>query len=255
MKARYAAALLVLSLSTLATTGCGGEDKLYVPKPALSGKKAAIPAVPTLPQKNKKEGDAYTIWGVTHELRSIVHHDDVTDKKLSLVGYIVKTNLVPCKNKEEKDGTKEDCTPECAVHKTGKADPPDCKAPVPAFYIADTKDEKNEIIQVTGFASNFARLHDAIEEIDKTPTAKQKDKDFTDKLMDAVWNVAIPNPIPAVGAKVKVSGQYGMTFERATGGPAIDQKHGILTLESVEYLEPAPALAELPGMKPRKPTK
>ena len=255
MKARHAA-VLVASLSCLtATLGCGTEDKPYQPKAAPSGKKASIPAVPTLPQKNKKDGDAYTIWGVTHELRSVVHHDDVADKKLTLIGYIVKTNLVACKNKDEKDGTKEDCAPECAVHKTGKADPPDCKAPVPAFWIADTKDEKNELIMVTGFASNFARLHDAIEEIDKTPVAKQGDKDFKDKLVDAVWNTNIPNPIPAVGAKVKVTGTYGMTFERATGGPAVDQKHGILTLETVDYVEQAPALTELPGMKPRKPTK
>ena len=53
---------------------------------------AAPQAVPTIPAKPKKEGDAYTIWGVTHELRSRVHREEVNGKKISLVGYVVKTN-------------------------------------------------------------------------------------------------------------------------------------------------------------------
>ena len=30
--------------------------------------------------------------------------------------------------------------PACAIHKTGKADPEDCKSEIPSFWIADTKD-------------------------------------------------------------------------------------------------------------------
>jgi hypothetical protein len=232
----------------IASSGCGGEEKKYEKKTDPSGRKASMPAVPTLPQKAKKEGDAYTIYGVTHDLRSRVHRDDVNDKKLSIVGYIVRTNLVPCSKEDVMDGTVENCTPRCAVHKTGKADPPDCKAPVPTFWIADSKDEKTDMIQVMGWASNYARLYDAIEEIDKEPKDKRKDL----KINDDVWGVQIPNPIPAVGAKVKVTGQYAVTFNRATGGAAADPKYGIMTVETVEYLEQAPALAELPGMKARK---
>src|SRR5262245_40824023 len=127
MKLLSASLLAVLAAALL---GCGGDDVQYQPKPANSGKKASLPAVPTLPAKKKKDGDAYTIWGVTHDLRSRVHHDDVSGKKLSLVGYIVKTNFAQKCADKNNTANKDDCAPECAVHKTGKADPAECKAPV-----------------------------------------------------------------------------------------------------------------------------
>ena len=34
-------------------------------------------------------GDAYSVWGVTHDLRSRVHRPEVNGKKISIVGYIV----------------------------------------------------------------------------------------------------------------------------------------------------------------------
>ena len=107
--------LAVAACACLATAalGCGPEEEPYKPKPAVSGKKASLPGVPTLPQKVKKQGDAYTVWGVTHDLRSRVHNESVNGKKLTIIGYIVKTNY--------KDA------PACAVHKTGKVDLFDCK--------------------------------------------------------------------------------------------------------------------------------
>src|SRR5262245_1005875 len=95
---RHKAPMKLLSASlfavlTAALVGCGGDEVQYQPKPAQSGKKATLPAVPTLPAKKKKDGDAYTIWGVTHDLRSRVHREDVDGKKISLVGYVVKTNF------------------------------------------------------------------------------------------------------------------------------------------------------------------
>lgn len=239
-------ALLIGAVATGALAGCGGEEKKYVPKGAFSGKKAALPAVPTLPQKAKKVGDAYTVWGVTHDLRSRVHRADVNGKKLSIVGYIVRTNLVECK--DDTKATTEGCAPKCAVHKTGKADPPECKAPVPTFWISDSKEDTEKVIEVMGWASNYANLYDAITEIDKTP----KDKQAELKLEDPFWGAKIPNPLPAVGAKVKVTGQYGVTFAKASSGVAANPKFGIMTVETVEVLEPAPELANLPGMKPRK---
>jgi hypothetical protein len=235
------------ALLASAAAGCGGEERKYVPKPAFSGKKADLPQVPTLPQKAKKVGDAYTVWGVTHDLRSRVHRPEVNGKKLSIVGYVVRTNLVECK--DDSKALTENCAPKCAVHKTGKADPPDCKAPVPTFWIADTKEgEPKQVIEVMGWASNFANLYDAIEEVDKTP----KDKQAELKIEDPFWGVAIPNPLPAVGQKVKVTGQYGVTFAKASSGVAANPKMGIMTAETVEVLEPAAELANLPGMKPRK---
>lgn len=229
---------LAVSVSLVASTallgGCGGEEKQYEPKPAVSGRKASLPAVPTLPQKAKKVGDAYTVWGVTHDLRSRVHEQDVKDKKISIVGYIVKSNL-------EK-------APACAVHKTGKADPPDCKAPVPTFQIADDKGETKDMIDVMGWASNFAQIYSMIEALDKAPKGKESEV----KLADEFWGGDLPNPIPAVGAKVKVTGTYGITFSRSTGGAAANPRYGIMTAEKIEVLEPAPEPATLPGMKRRK---
>jgi len=80
-----------LAVLAAATVGCGGDEVQYQPKPAYSGKKSTLPAVPTLPNKKKKDGDAYSIWGITHDLQSRVHHDDVSGKKLTIQGYIVKT--------------------------------------------------------------------------------------------------------------------------------------------------------------------
>jgi hypothetical protein len=220
------AAVLAASLP-----GCGSDDLPYTPKPAYSGRKPTLPAVPTLPQKNKKDGDAYTIWGVTHDLRSRVHSEEVNGKQISIVGYIVKTNF------EE--------APACAVHKTGKADPPDCKAPVPSFSIADEKGETKHMIQVMGWASNFAQIFSLIEGIDKAPKGKEAEV----KLTDEFWGMDLPNPVPNVGAKVKVSGTYGITFTKATSGAAADPKYGIMTAEKIEYLEPPPEKAYLPGMK------
>lgn len=232
MNTRPAVVLAALSLATLATA-CGPEEEPYKPKPAVSGKKASLPGVPTLPQKQKKVGDAYTVWGVTHDLRSRVHNEDVNGKKISIVGYIVKTNY--------KDA------PPCAVHKTGKADPPDCKAPVPSFAIADDKGEQKDMIEVMGWASNFAQIFTLIEALDKAPAGKEAEV----KLQDEFWGMDMPNPVPNIGAKVKVTGTYGVTFTKATGGAAANPKYGIMTVEKIEFMEPPTEKAYLPGMKPK----
>jgi len=251
MKASADVASLALSLA-VASIGCGPQDKPYEKKAEYKGKAAAIPAAPNLPVLTKKDGDAWTVNGITHDLRSVVHHDEVEDKKTTIVGYIVRTNLVPCKDKDAKDGGKEGCVPECAVHKKGKEDPEGCKAPIPTFWIADKAgDTTGETIQVMGWASNFANIHDAIEEIDKTDKDKRKEKDFIEKITDASTNIVLPDPLPAVGAKVKVTGQYASTFSSASG-LAADPNHGIIHYESMEYLEQAPELANLPTMKERK---
>lgn len=230
MNVRLALASLLLAAST-ATLGCGGEEPVYKPKPAVSGKKPSLPAVPTLPTKAKKVGDAYTVWGIVHDLHSRVHAEDVLNKKVTLVGYIVKTNY--------------DTVPKCAVHKTGKGDPTDCHSPVPTFSIADDKGEKTEMIDVMGWASNFAQLFTMIEGIDKA----QKGKEGEVKLKDEFWATDIPNPIPDVGAKVKVTGTYSITFTKATGGAASNPKYGILTVEKIEYVEAPTTKVYLPGMK------
>lgn len=240
-------AATVLSVAFLLIgSGCGPEEPKYTPKSAATSK-ANIPPPPTLPQLKKKEGDAYTVAGVTHDLRSVVHRPEVLGKQLSLVGYIVRTNLVACK--DDKNAKKEDCTPACAVHKGGKGDPVECEAPVPTFYIADSKDEKTAVIPIMGWSSNYARIYDAIEEMDKA-TNLEKQKEV--KIEDPTWGISLPNPLPAVGAKVKVTGTYSPTFARASSSIQTNPKYGILTVEKIEYLEEPPELANLPTMKERK---
>jgi hypothetical protein len=232
------------------TPACGEDEVVYTPKPAVSGKVPSLPAVPTLPQKQKKVGDAYTIWGATHDLRSRVHIEDVLNKKISLVGYIVKTNYqTECSNPNGVDpGTSKqqtDCAAKCAIHKTGKADPAECKAEVPRFYIADEKGETKDMIAVMGWASNFAQMYNLIEEIDKAPKGKEGEV----KVSDVFYGVDMPNPVPNVGAKVKVTGTYSVTFTKATSGAAANPKYGIMTSDTIEYLEPPPEKGYLPGMK------
>ena len=243
MKLLGATFLAVLAAAT--TVGCGGDEVQYQPKPAYSGKKATLPAVPTLPNKKKKDGDAYSIWGVTHELRSRVHHDDVSGKKLTLQGYIVKTNYSEKCADKMNTANSTDCTPECAVHKTGKQDVAECHSPIPTFWIADSKDEKKDMIAVMGWASNFAQMFTMIDGLNRSAKGKEGEV----KLADEFWGNDLPNPLPAIGMKVKITGQYGETFTKATGGAASNPRYGIMTYEKMEVVEPAAEPALLPGMK------
>ncbi|HET9931009.1 MAG TPA: hypothetical protein VFQ35_09990, partial [Polyangiaceae bacterium] len=175
----------------------------------------------------------YTIWGAGYSLRSRVHRKEVAGKKLTLVGYINKTNLADA--------------PKCAVHKGGKADPENCKPPIPAFWICDAKDSPlQECIKVMGWASNFAQIYDAIAEFDKG----KENAEYN----DTFWGVKIPNPLPAVGAKVSITGNYGVTFSQSSTGAEADPVMGLMSLQELKELEPAPELATLPGVK-RKPPK
>lgn len=230
--ARRVASFLALAapVATIAmTTGCKSADEPYKPAPAHSGAKANLPAVPTLPSKPIKVGDSYTVWGAIHHLRSRVHNAEVEGKELTITGYIVKTNLPDA--------------PPCAVHKTGVADKDDCKPPLPSFWIADEKDEQKYVIQVLGWASNFANVHDAILHYDK--------KNATEAYRDGFWDVEIPNPIPNVGAKVKVTGTYGVQFTKATSGVESDPLNGVLSFGKMTYVEPPAETGRLPGMKGR----
>ncbi len=258
---------LALGLSAV-IAGCGDKAPVYQKKPSPSGKAPAIPQPPALPQKKKKDGDAYTVWGVVHDLHSKVHRESVNGKPLSITGYIVRTNMVKCN--DDKNAIDENCAPKCAVHKRGKADEPTkdepkdpkdpkkdakadepmerCDSPVPTFWIADSKDEKAEMVAVMGWASNFAGIFDAIEAYDKeTDPDKQKEIKVDDS-----YGKVIPNPLPAVGAKVKVTGTYGVTWSGASSGTAADPKYGIMGVQSIEVLEQAPELANLPYRKERK---
>jgi len=233
---RLAAPVLVsLSLAMLAglpLAGCGdSKEGAYTPKPPASGKAANLPSVPTLPQKPKKVGDSYTVWGAIHDMRSRVHSAKILEKEITLTGYIVKTNLPDA--------------PPCAIHKTGKKDGKECEAnppPIPVFWIADEKGaSEKDAIQVMGFARNFAILYDALE--------KYKRANNKDVVKDDVWGVDVPNPLPSKDAKVKVVGTYSTSFTKAASGAEANPMTGILAFKSMQYLEPAPTPGTLPGVK------
>ncbi|MBK7583031.1 MAG: hypothetical protein IPI67_22895 [Myxococcales bacterium] len=236
LTARRISASLALAVLSAGVVSCGPskDEEAYQPRGASSGGKASLPAVPNVPGKPVKAGDAYTVWGVSYYMRSRTHHKEVAGKKLSVTGYISKTNLPDA--------------PACAVHKGGKADPEGCNAPVPAFWLCETKDApESECIKVMGWASNFAQLYDAVKEFEKKEDAEKS---------DTFWGIKIPNPIPNKGAKVTVKGDYSTTFTRATTGTEADPIMGILTFEEIKYLEKPAELAFLPGMDPPKePTK
>jgi hypothetical protein len=226
-------ALLAALASAFAS--CDGNEVKYTPKPAPTVK-ANLPSVPSIPQRPIKNGEAYTVWGASYHLRSRVYNSSVAGKDIVLEGYIVKTNLPEA--------------PECAVHETGKEDPEDCKPPIPTFWIADSKDAPlGEAMKVMGWASNYAQIYDAVKEYKKRerhPTKTEKDEE---PLMDAFWGVALPDPLPVKGAKVRVKGEYAMTFTKATTGAEADPIMGILTYSEMEYLEKPSEVATLPGMK------
>ena len=216
-----------------ATLGCGGEEVKYEPVPAVSGVQANLPAVPNLVKKPIKNGDAYTVWGAAYYLRNRVHRDEVAGKKITLKGYITKTNYADA--------------PECAVHEGGKADPEGCVAPIPAFWIGDEKNApESESIKVMGWASNYAQIYDAIETFDKG----KEDEEH----MDTFWGINIPKPLPATGAKVSVTGIYSTTFTGSSLGTEADPIQGLMHFQSYTVEEEAPELATLPGVK-RKPKK
>lgn len=227
----FAAALV---LPALALSACGDEGDAYQPVVPPSGVKANLPAVPAVPDRPVKEGDAYTVWGASYHLRSRVHHSDVAGRDIKITGHVVATNL--------------DEAPKCAIHATGKEDPEGCEAPIPTFWLADTKDApKEDAIRVLGWASNFAQLYDAVNEYRKRRVRKRKDPE---PLQDNFWGVKIPAPLPGPGAKVTVTGNYSTAFTKATSGTVADPFMGVLTYEDIEYHEEPPELATLPGMRP-----
>ncbi|HEY5955784.1 MAG TPA: hypothetical protein VIV60_04490, partial [Polyangiaceae bacterium] len=130
--------------------------------------------------------------------------------------------------------------------------PEDCKPPVPTFWLGDTKDApRTEAMQVMGFASNYAQIFDAIKEFDEKGEKAEAN--------DTFWGKPIPNPLPAKGYHVRITGPYSTTFTGASTGAQADPIMGILTYQKWEVLNPKEEieqmeLATLPGVK-RKPKK
>ncbi len=106
-------------------------------------------------------------------------------------------------------------------------------AEIPSFWIADAKGETKVKVRVLGWAKNYASVFEAME---KYKNLKEPPKEL---FKDEVWSVDVPYPLPAVGAKVKVTGKYGYTFSKASTGIVSDPANGVLTYGKIEVLEPA----------------
>jgi hypothetical protein len=233
MRTPLLGALALVGFSLL-STHCGSADEPYKPAPAWSGRAPSLPTPPQINAAPVKVGDAYTIAGASHHLRSRMHSTEVTKNSISITGYIVDDSFSNA--------------PSCAIHKVGKKDPDDCPPAgsppieIPSFWIADTKAAGKDAprIRVLGFAKNVATVYEAMEKYNKLKEIKDPAKDL---FKDDIWSVDVPFPIPAVGAKVKVTGKYGFTFSKSSTGLVSDPVNGVITYEKVEVIEPAPEKA------------
>jgi len=220
---------LTAVLGTAVGCGGGGDDNPYKPQPAWSGKAASLPSPPTLPSTPIKNGDSYTVYGAVHQLRSMMHSKDVTSPPaISITGYIVDSNIPRA--------------PDCAVHKTGKADPEGCTPEVPSFWIADTKDDTKGLkVRVVGWARNFAVIYDAMQMYKKIKPGEQP----TDKqiVTDDMLNVPEPFPLPAVGAQVKITGAYNVA-KTVVSDMVSEPTGGVMALQKMDTLQPAPEPAK-----------
>ncbi len=223
--ARQALRTLGIAAILAAAAGCGGDDNPYKPQPAWSGKKASLPAPPTMAATPIKSGDSYTVYGAIHQLRSLLHGKEVTANPITVTGYVVDSNIGRA--------------PECAIHKTGKGDPDKCTPEVPSFWISDTKgDMKGVKIRVVGWARNFAVICDAMKAYNKLKPGEQPTKPVNDDIL----NVAEPNPLPAIGAKVKITGAYNVT-KTVVSDMVSEPLGGVMAMQKMETIEPAPAPA------------
>jgi hypothetical protein len=221
MRPIFSGSVAALSLSL--SLGCGSNEEPYKAETAWTGRKANLPAPPTV-QVTIKNGDAYTVAGVQHHLRSVVHGAEVNKKELTIEGYIVESNI--------------ETAPACALHATGKADPESCKTEIPSFWISDTKDGKGSKIRVLGFAKNFPVIFDAMK---KYKGLKEAPKEL---IKDEANNVDVPFPLPAVQAKVRVTGVYGFST-----GQVADPVNGVMTYKKMTQLEAAPKPASFNNAK------
>lgn len=230
--ARQALHTLGIAVLLAASAGCSGDDNPYKPQPAWSGKKANLPAPQSPPSTPIKTGDSYTVSGAVHQLRSMLHSKDVTANPISITGYVVDSNVGRA--------------PECAIHKTGKADPDKCTPEVPSFWIADEKgNTKGLKIRVVGWARNFAVICDAMKNYNKLKPGEQP-KEAT---KDDILNVDLPNPLPAVGAKVKVTGSYNV-FKTVVSDMVSEPLGGVMAMQKLDTTEPAPTPAAFSVKKP-----
>jgi hypothetical protein len=202
---------------------CKPEENAYIPQPAWSGERPVLPQPPELPNRRETIDADYTVFGAQRLLQGRFGAEALRSE-FTIRGVIVATNLASA--------------PKCAFHRVNTRDPEGCVREIPTFEIADEATASPRI-KVMGWASSFANVYEAQLVYKGLVAAPPK------LYEDDVWSVAVPFPLPAVGAKVRVTGRYGPAFRRP---PRIvtAPRDGIVTLTRVETLEPAKQPAALP---------
>jgi hypothetical protein len=162
--------------------------------------------------------DGFTVYGAVHHLHSLTHAGEVLSAPISVVGYVVDSNIPRA--------------PKCAQHATGHADPENCNAEIPSFWLADDREGKSgPRIRVVGWARNFAVVYDAIAAYKKPLTTKK-----TQPVHDDMLDVDVPRPLPAVGMRVKVTGSYGVS-KVVLSGMVSDPMGGVMAWNGWQVLE------------------
>ncbi|HEY8042229.1 MAG TPA: hypothetical protein VIF15_20645, partial [Polyangiaceae bacterium] len=134
----------------------------------------------------------------------------------------------------------------CSIHKTGKADPANCAMEVPSFWIADDKgNTKGPKIRIVGWARNYAVICDAMKVYNKLKPGEQPKEPVNDDIL----NVVVPNPLPAVGAKVKITGAYNVA-KTVVSDMVSEPIGGVMALQKMDVVEAAPSPAAFTVKKP-----
>jgi hypothetical protein len=215
-------AVLGLSMLVASMSGCGEKLK-YKPEPAYSGPKASLPKPPAIPSPATfKEGSAWTIYGLQHQLANPRHRPEVDMKGATITGYVV--DIYKPKEPEGKEGciypqkkhppTSKEPTPKGVACDTVKYEPPH-------FYIADSKDEKNpaKMVTVMGYASSYIQQAMAIDFYKKHPEVKIESSKEEDLYMDNNYSSYITIlGEPKIGSKVTITGLFGTKYEEGQGG-------------------------------------
>jgi hypothetical protein len=204
--------------SASAAPCAGREPAAYLPLPALSVS-ASLPDPLSLPERPERAGEAYTVWGLKKALRAPGGAGRLRDVDVTVEGYVASTNF--------------DEAPPCALHPIERPDPPGCVGPVPSFSLADSVDDERFRLAVMGFASSWANLF--------TASARAGRKA---PYLDSQWGRVILDPLPARGAKMRVTGRASRSFPLASGGVET-RAGGVVAYLSAIYLVPPPAGAPL----------
>ena len=191
-------------------------SEVYAPSTA-SIEASHVPDAPVLPERPLERDGAFTVWGAQRRFRA----RPAADETISVIGYVVKTNF--------RDA------PPCALAPVDKRLPADCRPPTPTLWLGDAADQAGGLLPVKGFASSFANLLAALKPGRARPTAPT---------IDSPWGRPVPRPLPARGAKMRVTGVMAKTFTLSSDGAEL-YPAGVLTYASGEYLEPPSEPAKL----------